>query len=64
MVTVAVLRNRLEVLEQGPKVQEKKIFFIDVGSDEALTKSQWEAVNHWEQSHPWGQAHVIVFEEI
>lgn len=64
MVTVAVIRNRLEALENGPGVQETKIFFIDVGSDETLTKAQWEAVKNWEQSHPWGQAHIIVFEEI
>ncbi|KKG31040.1 hypothetical protein DU38_05210 [Methanosarcina mazei] len=64
MVAAAVIRNRLEALEQGPGVQETKIFFIDGGSDHALTESQWEAVKNWEQSHPWGQAHVIVFEEV
>ena len=64
MVTTASIRNRLEALEQGPDVQELKIFFIDEGSDEALTKAQWEAVKAWEQAHPWEKVHVIVFKEV
>lgn len=64
MVTAADLRRRLEALECGPGAPETKIFFIDGGSDEALTASQWKAVKTWEQAHPWGQAHVIVCEEV
>ncbi len=64
MVTAADLRRRLEALEHGPSAQKTKIFFIDEGSDQALTQAQWEAVEAWEQAHPWGQAHVIVFEEV
>lgn len=64
MVTAGDLRRRLEALECGPRLKETKIFFIDEGSDQALTKAQWEAVNAWEQAHPWGHAHVIVFEEV
>lgn len=64
MVTATDLRRRLEALECGPGAQETKIFFIDEGSDQALTKSQWEAVKAWEHAHPWGQSHVIVFEEV
>lgn len=64
MVTAAVLRRRLEALECGPGTQETKIFFIDGGSDQALTNTQWEAVRAWEQAHPWGRAHVILFEEV
>lgn len=64
MLTAAELRRRLEVLEYVPGSQERKIFFIDEGSDQALTKAQWEAVKAWEQARPWGQAHVIVFEEV
>lgn len=44
MVTAAALRNRLETLEKGLEVQETKIFFIDKGPEESLTKAQWEAV--------------------
>lgn len=64
MVTAADLRRRLGALECGPVAQETKIFFIDEGSDQALTKAQWEAVKTWEQDHPWGRAHVLVFEEV
>ncbi|WP_292387706.1 hypothetical protein [Methanosarcina sp. UBA5] len=64
MITTASVKNRLKTLEQGPDVQESKIFFIDGGSDEALTKAQWEAVTAWQRTHPWGQAHVIVCEEV
>jgi hypothetical protein len=64
MVTVATLRNRLEALKQGPDMQEFKIFFVDGGSDKALTEAQWETVRTWEKTHPWGRAHVIIFEEV
>lgn len=64
MVTATGLQNRLKTLEQGPGIQETKIFFIDLGSDETLTKAQWDAVKTWERTHPWGQAHVIVYREI
>lgn len=64
MVTAATLRKKLEKLEQGPDVQEMKIFFVDKGSDEALTEAQWEAVRVWEKAHPWRRAHIIVFEEV
>jgi hypothetical protein len=29
-----------------------------------LTKAQWEAVKTWEQTHPWGQVHVLIFDEV
>lgn len=65
MVTAAYLRRRIEALESGPRTQETKIFFIDEGSDEDLTKAQWEAVTAWEQAHkPWGRAHILIFEEV
>lgn len=41
-----------------------KIFFVDEGLDQALKKAQWEAVKVWERAHPWGQAHIIVCEEV
>lgn len=63
MVTTADLRRRLEALESGPRTKGTKIFFID-GSDQDLTKAQWEAVKAWKTAHPWGQAHVIIFEEV
>lgn len=58
------LRRRLKTLESGPRTKETKIFFIDEGSDQDLTKFQWEAVKAWEMAHPWGQAHVIVCHEV
>lgn len=64
MATAAHLRRRLEALECGPEAQETKIFFIDGGSDEALIRAQWENVRAWEKAHPWGRAHIIVFEEV
>jgi hypothetical protein len=64
MVTAADLRRRIDVLERGPGAQETKIFFIEDGEDQALTKAQWETVKSWEQAHPWGQAHIIIFEEV
>lgn len=64
MVTAAYIRSKIEALERGPGAQETKIFFIEEGKDQALTKTQWEAVKSWEQAHPWGRAHVIVWEEV
>jgi hypothetical protein len=64
MVTAAYIRSKIEALECGPRTQETKIFFIEDGEDQALTKAQWEAVKSWEQAHPWGQAHVIIFKEV
>jgi len=64
VVTAEDLRRGLEALECGPRSKETKIFFIDGGSNQDLTKAQWEAVKAWQQAHPWGQAHVIVCEEV
>lgn len=63
MVTAAELRRRLEALECGPN-QEFKIFFVEKGGDPAVTQAQWAAVKAWQRVHPWGQAHVIVCEEV
>lgn len=64
MVTAAELRRRLESLERSPRAQETKIFFVEEGEDPAITQAQWAAVKAWQRVHPWGQAHVIVCEEV
>jgi hypothetical protein len=64
MITAAYIRSKIEAFECGPGAQETKIFFIEDGEDQALTKAQREAVKSWEQAHPWGQAHIIIFKEV
>lgn len=62
MTTAATLFKRIEALERGPREQEFKAFFIEEDPEKELEEDPYETARAWEQAHPWGRAHVIVFE--